>query len=230
MAARSLRSRALAMSAVGTLVFTQGCVDDGVSLHVICPIVPTISADACIYDPSSGACLGTGIMNLGSASHYELNLRVESGLKPRARDVPPQGEPNGLQVRSATVELRTTLGEKLAFGTDANGMPIDNPFEVAVAGYIPPAGSAAINVTIVTPAHAEQLYDAKNVPIRPQIVAGVKIKGKTNGQVDVESGEYVWPVLLTFKSSKKVENSACITKPYCAGSVGTDAFADVCTE
>jgi hypothetical protein len=197
MAARSLRSLALVMSALGTLVLTQGCADDGVSLHAICPIAPDIDGDSCTYDAAGTTCVYEGIMNLSATDYYGLTLRMESGLRARARDIPPQSEPNGLLIESARVELRSPSGDRLGFGIvrdekgdpvlDANGqtIPVPNPFEVAATGYIPPSGSGGIVVTVITPEHARVLSSSAYA----QVVASIVVKAKTNGQQSLESGE-----------------------------------------
>src|SRR4051812_15646358 len=101
MAVRSFRSLAFCTSVFGALALAQGCADDGVSLHVICPVPPTIADMACTYDAASTLCQLAGVINLASTGTYAAELKVQSGLRARARDVPPQGEPNGVQLHSA---------------------------------------------------------------------------------------------------------------------------------
>ncbi|MDB4974319.1 MAG: hypothetical protein JWN48_2660 [Myxococcaceae bacterium] len=233
MAVRRLRSLALSMGALGTLLVMQGCADDGVSLHVICPIVPMLMGKTCVYDPTSTTCVSEGLLNLGSANSYNLFVKVDSGLKPRAREVPPQSEPNGLQVTSATVELRLPTGEVLGFvGKDKSNKDIKNPSEVPATGYIPPAGSAAVSVTLISEAQVAQLLDTSkqpSVPKFPQLIASIKIKGTTNGQQEVESGEWVWPIRLDY-ASPLVADAECSKMDFCRSSVGQDFYAYSCID
>lgn len=232
MAVRSFRSLAFCTSVLGALALTQGCVDDGVSLHVICPIPATITDKSCTWDPATMLCVNEGIMNLAATDSYSTELKVESGLRARARAVPPQGEPNGVQVRSATVELRLTTGELLGFQAGADGKPVLNPFEIPVSGYVAPEGLGAMTVLMVTPAHAAQLRTGtgSNKPMYPEIVAAVKLKGRTNGQEDVESGEYVWPIRLIGQSLFRADAQCQPGIPFCGSGIGQDMFAYVCVD
>lgn len=222
MAARSLKYLAPCLSA---LFGAQGCTDDGVSLHVICPIFPELEDNVCTYDPSGEGCLLDGLLNLAAPDpSYRMSLRVESGLKARAREVPPMGEPNGIQLRSAEVELRLPSGERLGFD---NG--VGNPFEVVASGYIPPEGLGAITFVSLRPEHAAQLIlpDAQPSARYPQIVVAVKLKGKTNGDQEVIAGEYAWPVRLMYSSLQPADN-LCQNIDYCEASLGQDLYARAC--
>src|SRR4051812_39577672 len=117
MAARGARSLAFVKGALGTLILTQACVDDGVSMHVICSIPPEIGDDSCTWDAAGDTCTVEGVLNTRTAAYYRMSLRVESGLTARARAVPPLAEPNGLQLHSASIELRNTSGATLGLGT-----------------------------------------------------------------------------------------------------------------
>jgi hypothetical protein len=228
MAARSMGYVALCMGALATLVGAGGCADDGVSMHVICPIAPEIEDDACVYEAEGETCVGEGVMNLGATLTYRLNLRVESGLQPRARTVPPQGEPNGVQLRSARIELRDASGGPFAFPADGEGNAIRNPFTVPASGYVEPEGLNSISVTAIDAQRARHLLHPKTGALLfEQIVLSVKVEGVTNGGEDVSSGEFIWPVRL-LKVSANPADSKCRTRAYCAGALGQDSFADAC--
>ena len=231
MAVRSFRSLAFCTGALGALALTQACADDGVSLHVTCPVPPTISSMDCTYDAASMLCVLEGVMNLASTGTYATELKVQSGLRARARDVPPQGEPNGVQVRSASVELRLPTGERLDFQADADGKKIENPFNVVVSGYITPGGSNIVGVQMVTAAHAVKLWTSAqdSTPRYPQIVAAVKIQGRTDGMEDVESGEWLWPIHLVSLSPLRADKRCQADAPSC-GRIGQDGFAAVCID
>ena len=233
MAVRSFRSLALCMSALGALALTHGCVDDGVSLHVICPIVPSFDGTSCTYDPDATTCVAEGALNVQLAKSYSTAFRIQSGLRPRARDVPPVSEPNGMQIRSAKIELRLPSGEVIEdFGTEGNPpKPVLNPFEVAASGYVPAGGMAAVQLLLLTQAHVRALVDSAMSPKFPEIVAAVKVKGRTNGQEDVESGEYIWPIRLLGRSPHKADR-LCVgdVADACPGQLGTDSFASTCID
>jgi hypothetical protein len=220
MAARSLKYVALWMGALATLTSAAGCAEDGVSLHVICPILPELEEDSCVWDPAGEDCVAEGMLNLAGANSYRLSLRVQSGLRPRAREDPPQGEPNGIQVRSAEVEMRTADGARIS--------DFENPFTVTASGFVAPGGLGAVTLTALDAVRTGFLHvgPQNSAPKVEQVVLAIKLKGKTNGGQDVSSGEFAWPVRLISKSLG--DDGQCMTRPYCAGGLGQDTFAETC--
>lgn len=225
MAARQWMSRAL----IGLAAFATACTDDGVSLHTICPIVPDITDNACIWDPGSNLCVADGVLNLDAADYYRLNLKVESGLKSRMRDVPPLGETNGLQITKAWVELRIPSGDTINFEwADNTGThKLDNPFWVSASGYLDPMGSVVVPVTIISKEYVER-FQASTALL--QIVATVKLHGKTSGQEEVDSDEFSWPIRLIRADPLQVNNECIPGISYCLGSLGQDGFALACKD
>lgn len=221
MAARQWMCRALWM--VGLATVAAGCVDDGVSMHVICPAFPTIDDDGCTYDAAGTACVIEGVLNLSSAPVYRLNLQVESGLKPRARDVPPMSEPNGMQMSWAEVELRNLNGDVLGFSNNAQ-----NPFQTVISGYVTPAGKIIVPLNVVGPEHVAALQNV-NLAQLPQIIAAVTLHGTTNGDVDVASSEYAWPIRLIKVDPDRARGACSPTIGWCASVKGQDSFAEACT-
>lgn len=231
MALQSSRSLAFLVGALGTLGVAQGCVDDGVSMHVICSIQPEVDENGCTWSPDGELCVAVGTLNVRTAVSYTMSLRVESGLKPRARDVPPAGEPNGVQLISARVELRTTSGARLGgFSTVVQGtvVALPNPYDAVASGYLPPNG---VNATTIVVIPGEYIATLKASGLS-QIVAAIKLKGETNGTLDVESSDYLWPIRLVATSPVMSENEC--TSPadtdVCSSLIGQDAFAYICTE
>lgn len=227
MAVRSFRSLALVVGALGTQAITQGCVDDGVSMHVICPIPPEVDEGGCTWDPAGDTCVAEGVINLQSATRYGVTLRVESGLKPRARDVPPIGEPNGVQISRARIELRSVDGARVDF-LDANA---PNPFDVVASGFLAPNSAGATTLQIIPQAYLSLLKEKVDLkdPKWQQLVAAITLRGKTSGDVDVESSEYFWPIRL-IRTSTVLTEGACVPIDTCVGGVGQDGFAQACTQ
>lgn len=205
-----------------------GCADDGVSLHVICPIVPEIEDNQCTYDPESDTCVLEGVMNVQATTSYSQVLRVESGLKPRARDVPPQSETNGIQVESARVELLDVAGRRINFAlAGVSGTP-PNPFSVTATGYVAPGGFAVVGLDMILPAYWERLRNADGSLRFSKVVAAVTLRGDTSGSVTVEAGEYLWPIRL-ISVDPSPSGNACVTGvDICVGSFGQDSFAVAC--
>ena len=101
----------------------------------------------------------------------------------------PHADPNGVFVQGAEVELRATDGSALAVG-------LPNPFTVTASDYVPSAGGTAESrsvgsLEIVPPLYGEALAAMGG---NFTIVAAVTAFGQTNGEVDVESGEFLWPI------------------------------------
>jgi hypothetical protein len=224
MAARQWMSRALAM--IGLAALATGCTDDGVSLHAICPIPPEIEDNACIYDPGSDLCVAEGVLNTLGATSYRLNLKVESGLKSRMREVPVLAETNGVQITDAEVELRVFNGDVISFEDLVNPMnSLPNPYPVSASGYADPQGLAVVAIAIIGNDYIARL---RNSGLR-QIVASVKLHGVTNGAEDVESGEFNWPIRLIQVNPSAV-GGECVSIGFCVSSFGQDGFAQACSD
>jgi hypothetical protein len=239
MAARQWMSRALGVIGLATLA--TGCSDDGVSLHAICPIPPEVSDDSCTWDPGSNLCVADGVLNLGAADYYRLNLKVESGLKARMRDVPVLAETNGLQIQRAKVEIRLPSGEVLGFParikpiTDAEGNQIgelnlpalENPYWVTASGYVDPQGMAVVPITVIGGDFVRRFSEEAQLA---QVVVAVQLHGKTSGQEDIESDEFVWPIRLIKASPLELAGECTPGIGYCLGSLGQDGFALACKD
>ncbi|HEX5658917.1 MAG TPA: hypothetical protein VFX59_17100 [Polyangiales bacterium] len=228
MAVRQRMSRALGV--IGLTALAAGCADDGVSLHAVCPIAPELTEGACVYDPGSDVCVGDGVLNVAAASSYRLNLKVESGLKSRMRDVPLLAETNGMQITSAEVELRVPSGGVINLPETKIGDVVyprlDNPLRVSATGYLDPQGSVVVPVVIFGSEYVRRFAAATNLS---QIVAAVTLHGKTNGDEEVESGEFNWPIRLITANPAQV-GGECQETSYCASSFGQDSFAQACRD
>lgn len=199
------------------------CTDDGGSLHVICSIVPKVSANECTYDPEGGKCKIDGVLNLAAATHYASVLRVESGLKSRASNVPPRPEPNRIALHGGSVELRKGNGAPIKFDG------LKNPYDFLGSGFVAPGGRGFMSVTLIPTEYVDQLREnAQSGDALDQIVLAVTAKGETDGQVDVESSEWLWPMRLTYQSPVEGEDGCFPNLPVCLGEEGTDQSASAC--
>lgn len=205
----------------------HGCVDDGVSAHVICPIPPEYDEGGCTYEADGEECLLDGVLNLLATDRYAQVLRVESGLKARVREVPPQGETNRIQFNRAKVELRDASGARFLFEN------LENPYYVTVTGFVAPSGVGQASATLITPPYARQLnklFASEPPPSSAQIVVVVTLKGTTDGNTSVSSGEFLWPVrVLRASVSPTDPSSSCIPQDeFCPGNFGQDVNANTC--
>lgn len=199
-------------------------------MHVICSIQPEVDESGCTWSPDGELCVAEGVLNTRSASNYRMSLRVESGLKARSREVPPQGEPNGVQITSATVELRTADGARLGLGdTSTTG----NPYDALATGYLPPNGINFTTIVVIPNELVTRLNTAKDPRtgvLISQVVAAIKLKGLTNGGLNVESSDFLWPIRLTRTSPAMAEKQCSVFDVACSSLIGQDSFANICTE
>jgi hypothetical protein len=209
---------------LGATLALGACTDDGAALHVICSIQPEVSEDGCLFDPESETCVFKGRMNLAVATSYTAALRVESGLKPRNSNSPPRAEPNRINLTGGEVELRKTNGAPIKF------RGLKNPYPFVGSGSVIPEEFGAMSVTLIPYEYVDQLREnARGDEPIEQILLAVKVKGVTDGQVAVESGEWIWPVQLDYLSPAKSEN-ACnpAIQLACSSLLGINEFSDIC--
>jgi hypothetical protein len=208
-----------ALSALLPLVLGS-CVEDSVSLRITCSLVP--DAD-CTFD-TGGSCYLGGALNLadGAVTSYYSVLRVTNGLKPRAGDIPPQSEPNGVTINQVEVEITDSAGNKPSF---PSGLP--NPFTVQATGYADPGESAPVGAELLPTAYVgalRQLYSAgKLTSVRLSVIA----RGKTDGRHTVASAGWPWNIQLVRVSldpadqrCQPVEDTVC--------ALGQDQWAGAC--
>ncbi len=181
-----------------------GCVNDNVSIFIEGVIPPMKEDDGCTWDPSTtSVLLSPGLFNveadliLGTAAPYTTVLAVNSQLQPRGGS--GRSETNGVQVERAEVTIRSLSGDAIDFG----GLP--NPFSIPTTGYIPPSsdptqpGESAVSVVAIPGDYAIRLAamrDGGGNLLFTQVLASIRLVGKTLGHIDIETGEWDWPITL----------------------------------
>jgi hypothetical protein len=218
-------SRSTAKVALFALLapFTLGsCAADSVSVRVTCNVVP--EADCTFTD--SGRCYLGGALNLGAiGGSYFSVLKVTNGLKPRERDIPPQSEPNGMQLTEIEVYITDSAGRKPRF---ARSLP--NPFSVPATGYADPGEDALVGAELLPAAYVAQIADAENSTngrALGSVRLSVIVRGKTSGGVDVESDEWRWNIALVEASSNPGMNE-CVEFEDDVCSLGQDRYVYAC--
>ncbi len=201
----------------------SGCTDDGTSLHIECNLAPEVEEGGCVWSESS-ACVFDGRLNVRSATNYLAAFKVTSGLQPRQSASPPRPEPNGIQLREAEVELRLPNGSKVPLGR------LPNPYTLVGTGYVEPEGTGFMQVELIPPAYVDELraQEASDKP-NGQIVAAIKIRGRTDGQVDVETSNFLWPIRLLYRSPVAGDGQCLLYEDgICLSLAGVDGFAEAC--
>jgi len=104
---------------------------------------------------------------------------------------PLRADPNGVFVEGAEVELRNQGGQPLAFAGP-------NPFTVMASSFVPSAEGTdearAVGTLEIVPAAYGVELDSVLGGGDATIVASVTAFGHTNGDVSVETGEFLWPI------------------------------------
>jgi hypothetical protein len=211
------RSRSIQGALLLSLASTPAlgsCVADSVSLRISCNIVPESD---CTYE-SGGACYLDGALNLASSrNRYHAVLLVANGLKSRARDVPPQAEPNGVTVKELEIEVTDSAGRKPNFRT------YPNPFTVQATGTVEPGEDAPVGAELLPAPYIAALRELKLSSVRLSIIA----RGKTWGNVEVESAAWPWSIQL-ISVSEDPSSTECVQVKDDICTLGQDRWANAC--
>lgn len=180
------------------------CVADSVSIRVMRNVAPE---DDCTYT-ESGLSMPGGQLNLdvnSSADSYYATLLVANGLKPRARDVPPQSEPNGVTVNELEIEVTDSAGRLPSLPSS-----LPNPFTVSASGQVEPEGEGLIGVDLLPRPYVSALKALNMTSDRiGSLRLSVIVRGRTWGDVPVESGTWLWTIQLV-SASQIYDDKQCI--------------------
>lgn len=169
---------------------SASCVDnDAASFFIECNVTPD---DSCIYSPGN-ECLSRGLYNPSLGGGYSIYPRYTNQLRSRGSNAPLRADPNGIHIRGAEVEIQAADGSTLGVG-------LPNPFSIPTSTFVPSAGGA-------DPSNAGQAVgDLQVIPPNygaalagsgaSTVLVKVRVFGETNGDVDVETDDYLWPIDL----------------------------------
>jgi hypothetical protein len=218
-----LTARACALTAP---LAWAGCTDDSVTLTVECPIVPESDDVGCTYNPT-GDCLLDGELNVATqGNYYHQVFRVSSALKPRESDIPVMGEVNNVRITEFEVTVLDTSGGKIDFQDER----LPNPFRIATSGFIPVGGVGIAGGELLPAPYVTKIAanEAGQMPLG-QVIAAVKVRGKTQGEVDVEAGEYRWPIRL-YQFNVARGSTTCEIFDGAICNFGQDGFVNACID
>lgn len=211
---RSRSTSGVALLALLASAPLGSCVADSVSLRNTCALVPDTD---CTFSTGS-ECYIRGMLNLEAATTYTSVLQVTNGLKAREREVPPLSETNGIQIDQVEVEVKDSAGNNLALA----GLP--NPFTVPASGAIPPGDEGIVGADLLPAAYVTALRALSRLnTINLSVIA----RGKTSGDVEVETAKWPWYINLIRKSADPAQNQCVIIEDSVCG-LGQDKFANVC--
>lgn len=182
-----------------TVASVSGCVaDDNPGFFIKHNASPDTQ---CMWNESSPA-LGSGMLDIGyENARYSVFPVYNSQLRSRYTANPSRVDTNKIQITSANITL-----------TDASGTPLPIPqpsFSVTTSGLVDTALDSTIGVGLgqiqIIPSIAANEIRALGLVAPPtattagtyfDMVAHVTVLGRTIGGVDIETGEWDWPITL----------------------------------
>lgn len=172
------------------LLALVGCVDDNVSVFVSGNLAPMIEETSCTYDPGSASQLSQGTLDVSFGGTFELHPVIQNQLQQRGAS--GRAETNGVRITRAEVTIEGLDGLPVDFA----GLP--NPFSVPMTVYIPPAASEdspGLGTGSITAIPADYTL---SLPIAEgsttTVVVAVRLIGNTLGDIDIETGDWTYPV------------------------------------
>lgn len=192
-----------------------GCVDDSVSVFVRGNIKPTKEDGECLYESGDQYKL-TGTYDVAGGRDYQVFLDVTNQL--RSRGTFERAETNGVFITRADITLYGSDGT-LINPADLGNRP--NPFSITTPQtYIPPSpgadslGSSSVRVGAIPLAYGEAL---RTTYLNEIVTVGIRLFGRTNGDIDIETGEWTWDVQIC---------DTCLRLPC---NFSSDDFVQACT-
>lgn len=191
----SLLVTALAVSAV-----VPACADNDQSIFIRGALAPAQNRQngACLYtDDPTQATLFEGSLDVGVRDNYLGAYIVGNQMIPRGDPQNVRAESNRAHINGGIVRVTrtdgTTIREFTAFATGFADPQNNNNPDFGVMGLITIDAPTALILRDELVAQAR----AQNVNVRSlstQVLANIKVIGKTLGGVDLESAEYQFPI------------------------------------
>ncbi|NOY94310.1 MAG: hypothetical protein GXP55_24290 [Deltaproteobacteria bacterium] len=166
-----------------------GCTADNASVFIEGDVIPEIQDVGCDVTVD-GTLLTSGVYNIDLAAPYSIFPVYANQLLSRATDI--RADPNGVQIMGAEIELQDQGGTPLDFPT------LPNPFSIPTSTYVPSGdvgepGRAVGELQIIPEVYRVSMPAEVR---RAVILVSVKVFGRTNGNIDIQSGVWQWPVQL----------------------------------
>lgn len=189
------QSLVLAFVAGTAALTTPACVDNESSLYIQGVLAP--AAGDCSFTPSAAATLFLrGRLDVAFKNEYKAALLVGSQITTRV---------NRNELRTETSKVRLEGVEvSLVDSADAEIVPA---FTVPVAGFIEAAQTVAsfgAVEALLVPEKAGQklttLLNGDKTAVK-RVIAKARVYGHTLGGVDVQSGEFQWPIDVCYGCS-----------------------------
>lgn len=174
-------------------VLTPACADNDQAIFVRMVLAPPTNRqnNMCIYtSDATQALLSQGILDIELRDSYTAALLVGSQLIGRGATLATRAEPNRVHLNGAVVHVSDVSGAVLGEFTSVASSFVD-PQLNNQASYSPLVG-----VTLIDRAIKDQLATQIERYGSKLVVASIRVFGRTLGGVDVESGEFQFPITV----------------------------------
>ncbi len=185
-------NKRISIALFSTLISLLGCVDNNSSITITGVIQPD---SECIIDPAAGLRMSVGRLSTDVDNKtYYVSLGLSNRVLTTSSAV--SAETNDVQISAAEIGIYSPTGELIPLNIGGAAAP--NPVRVGASAYVPSArdtespGVAAITVPALPASYVAALRGLTG----GQITLGIRLVGKTLGDLDIETGEYMWPVEL----------------------------------
>jgi hypothetical protein len=177
-------------AAVAAFTLTPGCADNDMSIFVVHVQAPPQNRQngVCLFeaDPTLPK-LSEGVVDVSFRDSYEPTLLVGNQLIARGDSANTRAESNRAHLNGAVVTV-----------TDPNGAELGE-FTTLASATVDPAGSNApaygvVNVTLIDNPTMQRIAGGLTDGAPRIVVAHVKVFGQTLGGVDLETGEFQFPI------------------------------------
>lgn len=193
---KRLLGHAFAVSMFAVALIPAACADNDQSIFIRSVLAPPQNRQngACLYTPDpTQPVISEGVLDLAFRKTYDPQLVAGSQMIGRGESANTRAESNRVHINGASVRV-----------TDANGGSIAE-FSTVGSGFLETQLNNIPSLGIVSISAIDEPTAAKIAPLvgRPvfdykQVIANIKIFGKTLGGIDLESGEFQFPIKVCF--------------------------------
>ncbi len=227
-----IRSAVVALLAVGSAALASpGCADSESIIFIRQVQAGAASGSAgCVVDNSpSSLTLTGGTLDVAFRLQYTATLLVGNQLVPRGNSSELRTETSRIALQGAVVRVQ-----------DSNGIVQWGPVTVPGSGFIDPASgsnaSYGVTDTILLGSEygkrlSEEIQASPNHSLIRHVTAVVKVFGRTLGGLNVDSGEWQFPLDVCYRClvafPREADDVKLMTQPNCdlAASTGTSVTA-----
>lgn len=189
---KRLLGHGFAAVAVGVLAtaFTPACAENDQSIFVRMVLAPPSNRQngTCLYtaDPTQPK-MSEGLVDAAVRDTYSSTLLVSNQLIPRGDANSTRAESNRVHINGAVVRVSDPNGGAIGEFTSLGSATIDPQVNNAPS-------FAPVNVDAIDPPTMAKIAEGLAAGQSKLVVANIKAFGRTLGGVDVESGEFQFPI------------------------------------